>query len=106
MSPLSLAFCAIYTPMSKYTPQEPINPLFIMSNPRFIQVPRDQDPSPNTAHQSTSYSEQTNAWLREDHKQMPWHNLAYVATSSTQDNSVSMSELITSKDPATQGSAK
>ncbi|KIL92973.1 hypothetical protein FAVG1_04154 [Fusarium avenaceum] len=77
-----------------------------MSNLQFIQVPRDQDPSPNTAHQSTSYSEQMNAWLREDQKQVPWHNLAYVATSSTQDNSTSMSELTTTKNPATQGSAK
>ncbi|CAJ0549748.1 Ff.00g033610.m01.CDS01 [Fusarium sp. VM40] len=77
-----------------------------MSNPQFIQVPRDQDPSPNTAHQSTSYSKQMNAWLREDHKQMPWHNLAYVATSGTQDNSTSSSEPTPSGNPATQGSTK
>lgn len=105
MPALFLASDTIYTLIFKYPIQELIN-LFIMSDPQFIQVPRDQDPSPNTAHQSTSYSEQMNAWLREDHKQVPWHNLAYVATSSTHDNSTSMSELTTTKSPATQGSAK
>jgi hypothetical protein len=77
-----------------------------MSNPQFIQVPHSKDPSPSIAHQSTSYSEQTNAWLRQNHKEMPWHNLAYVATPSTQDNSASSSELTPSENPATQGSAK
>ncbi|SPJ71486.1 uncharacterized protein FTOL_01214 [Fusarium torulosum] len=106
MSALSLAFHAIYTSRSKYTTQEPISSLFVMSNPQFIQVPRSQDPSPNTAHQSTFYSEQTNAWLRQSHKEMPWHDLASVATSSTQDNSASSSEPTPSENLATQGSAK
>ncbi|KAH7238124.1 hypothetical protein BKA59DRAFT_514422 [Fusarium tricinctum] len=101
-----LASHTIYTLIFKYTTQEPINHFFIMSNPQFIQIPRGQDPSHNTAQQSTSYSEQTNAWLREDHKQMPWHNLAYVARSGTQDNSASSSEPTPSENPATQGSTK
>jgi hypothetical protein len=77
-----------------------------MSNPQFIQVPRNEDLSPNTAHQSTSYSEEMKAWLRQSHKDMSWHNLAYVATPSTQDKSASSSESTPSENPATQGSAK
>ncbi|KAI6750859.1 hypothetical protein HG530_014309 [Fusarium avenaceum] len=77
-----------------------------MPNPQFIQVPRSEDPSPGIAHQSTSYSEQMKAWLQEDHKQIPWHNVGSVAAPSTQDNSTSMYELTPFKSPATQGGAK
>jgi hypothetical protein len=77
-----------------------------MSSPHFIQLPRREDPSPSVAHQSTSYSEPMNVWLKEGPKEMPWHNLASVDTSSTQDNSASSSEPTPSENPATQGSAK
>ncbi|KAG7430767.1 hypothetical protein Forpi1262_v007266 [Fusarium oxysporum f. sp. raphani] len=42
-----------------------------MSSPHYIQVPREGNPTPNIIHQSTTYSEQLNAWLREDHKDIP-----------------------------------
>ncbi|WZH40969.1 uncharacterized protein QYS62_001910 [Fusarium acuminatum] len=76
-----------------------------MPNRQFIQVPRSEDPSSNVAHQSTSYPERLNNWLQESHKEMPWHNLASVATSSTQDNSASSSKPTPSENTATQGSA-
>jgi hypothetical protein len=91
--------------VSKYTTQEPINPLFIMSNPQFIQVPRSEDLPPSIAQQSPSYPERVNNWLQESRKEMPWHNLASVATSSTQDNSASSLKPTPSENPATQGSA-
>ncbi|KAL9568949.1 hypothetical protein ACKAV7_006816 [Fusarium commune] len=53
-----------------------------MSNPHFVQVPREGKPSPNIVHQSTAYSEQTNAWLREGHKDMPWHMIDLIVTCS------------------------
>ncbi|EXL60558.1 hypothetical protein FOCG_03397 [Fusarium oxysporum f. sp. radicis-lycopersici 26381] len=60
---------------------------FIMSNPHYIKVHRGEDPSPDTKQQPASFSEQTKNWLREGHKDMPWHNIDSVAVSNTQDNS-------------------
>ncbi|KAF4963596.1 hypothetical protein FSARC_8381 [Fusarium sarcochroum] len=77
-----------------------------MSNPHHVQVPRRGDPSPVTVHQSTSYSERTNAWLREDQKEMPWHVLASIATSTTENKSNTSSGNGPSHKPATQGSVK
>ncbi|RKK89549.1 hypothetical protein BFJ71_g12215 [Fusarium oxysporum] len=37
--------------------------------------------------QPASFSEQTKNWLREGHKDMPWHNIDSVAVSNMQDNS-------------------
>ncbi|CVL12246.1 uncharacterized protein FPRN_02190 [Fusarium proliferatum] len=54
-----------------------------MHSPHIVQVPREGNPLPNIVHQSTAYSEQMNAWLREDHKDMPWHNLDSIVTSSS-----------------------
>ncbi|KAG7415737.1 hypothetical protein Forpe1208_v006812 [Fusarium oxysporum f. sp. rapae] len=54
--------------------------------------------------QPASSSEQMKNWLREGHKDMPWHNIDSVAVSDTQDNSnVSVAP---SDTPATQGSDK
>ncbi|EXK81293.1 hypothetical protein FOQG_14254 [Fusarium oxysporum f. sp. raphani 54005] len=75
-----------------------------MSSPHYIQVPREGNPTPNIIHQSTTYSEQLNAWLREDHKDIPWHNLDSIVTSST-DTSESGPNTNASHNPATQGSA-
>ncbi|EXM30062.1 hypothetical protein FOTG_05092 [Fusarium oxysporum f. sp. vasinfectum 25433] len=58
-----------------------------MSNPHYIKVHRGEDPSPDTKQQPASFSEQTKNWLREGHKDMPWHNIDSVAVSDTQDNS-------------------
>ncbi|KAH7222374.1 hypothetical protein BKA60DRAFT_327913 [Fusarium oxysporum] len=58
-----------------------------MSNPHYIKVHRGEDPSPDTKQQPASFSEQTKNWLREGHKDMPWHNIDSVAVSNMQDNS-------------------
>ncbi|EXL60559.1 hypothetical protein FOCG_03398 [Fusarium oxysporum f. sp. radicis-lycopersici 26381] len=76
-----------------------------MSNPHFIQVPREGKPSLNIVHQSTKYSEQTNAWLREDHKDMPWHIIDSIVTSST-GTSESNPNTNPSPNTATQGCAQ
>lgn len=76
-----------------------------MSSPHYIQIPRKGNPTPNIVHQSTTYSEQLNAWLREDYKDIPWHNLDSIVTSST-DTSESDPNTNASHNPATQGSAK
>ncbi|CZR37446.1 uncharacterized protein FPRO_02294 [Fusarium proliferatum ET1] len=76
-----------------------------MPTPFYVQVPRQGNQSPNFVHQSTAYSERTNAWLREDHKDMPWHIIDSIVTSSsnTSDPNPNTSA---SPNPATQGSAK
>ncbi|KAF4442584.1 hypothetical protein FACUT_1896 [Fusarium acutatum] len=76
-----------------------------MSNPHYIQVPRQGNPSPNIVHQSTTYSEQTNAWLREDHKDMPWHIIDSMVTSSSNTSEPNLDTNV-SHNPATQGSAR
>ncbi|KAF4333236.1 hypothetical protein FBEOM_12971 [Fusarium beomiforme] len=80
----------------------------VMPNPHYITVPRGEDISPDTKQQShTSSSEQMKNWLREGHKDMPWHNLDSVV-SRTQDrtNSNSDSNAAPSDTAATQGSDK
>ncbi|EWY97120.1 hypothetical protein FOYG_05600 [Fusarium oxysporum NRRL 32931] len=74
-----------------------------MSTPSRIQVPREGNPSPNIVHQSTTYPEQMNAWLREDHKDMPWHIINSIVTSNTSGSNPNTNA---SPNPATQGSAK
>ncbi|KAF5600018.1 hypothetical protein FPANT_2860 [Fusarium pseudoanthophilum] len=76
-----------------------------MSNPNLVQVPRQGEPSPNIIHQSTTYSEQMNAWLREGHKDMPWNILDSILTSSS-NTSEPTTNTNASHNPATQGSAK
>ncbi|EXL94894.1 hypothetical protein FOIG_12342 [Fusarium odoratissimum NRRL 54006] len=76
-----------------------------MSASSYVQVPREGNPSPNIVHQSTTYSEQMNAWLREDHKDMPWHIIDSIVTSST-NTSESNPNTNASHNPITQGSAK
>ncbi|CVK99360.1 uncharacterized protein FMAN_02202 [Fusarium mangiferae] len=76
-----------------------------MSTPSRAQVPRRGNPSPNSVHQSTKYSEQTNAWLREGQNDMPWNNIDSVEMSSN-DNSESNPNTTASHNPAAQGSAK
>ncbi|KAL7760639.1 hypothetical protein ACKLNR_010729 [Fusarium oxysporum f. sp. zingiberi] len=75
-----------------------------MSNPHYIKVPRGEDPSPDTKQQPASFPEQMKDWLREGHKDTPWHDIDSVATSSTQDNSEL--NVAPSDTPATQGSNK
>ncbi|KAF5680450.1 hypothetical protein FDENT_8389 [Fusarium denticulatum] len=75
-----------------------------MSNTHYIQVPREGSPAPNIVHQSTAYSERVNAWLREDHKDMPWHNLATIVMSSS-NTSEPNPNTNASHNPTTQGSA-
>ncbi|KAF4948148.1 hypothetical protein FGADI_9843 [Fusarium gaditjirri] len=75
-----------------------------MSNPPYIKVPRGEDLSPDTAQLPASSSEQMKNWLREGHKDMPWHNIDSVAASTTQDNS--NVNVTPSDTPATQGSDK
>ncbi|KAH7205950.1 hypothetical protein NOF04DRAFT_1408427 [Fusarium oxysporum II5] len=75
-----------------------------MSASSYVQVPREGNPSPNIVHQSTTYSEQMNAWLREDHKDMPWHIIDSIVTSST-NTSESNPNTNASHNPITQGSA-
>ncbi|KAI1011050.1 hypothetical protein LB504_002181 [Fusarium proliferatum] len=75
-----------------------------MSSHQYIQVPREGNPPSTIAHQSNTYSEQMNAWLREDHKDMPWHNLDSIVTSSS-NTSEPNPNINASHDPATQGSA-
>ncbi|KAK2675384.1 hypothetical protein RAB80_007569 [Fusarium oxysporum f. sp. vasinfectum] len=75
-----------------------------MSNPHYVQVPREGNPSPKIVHQSTTYSEQMNVWLREDHKDMPWHNIDSIVTPST-NTSESNPNTNASQNPASQGSA-
>ncbi|EXK81294.1 hypothetical protein FOQG_14255 [Fusarium oxysporum f. sp. raphani 54005] len=75
-----------------------------MSNPHYTKVPRGEDHSPDTKQQPASSSEQTKNWLREGHKDMPWHNIDSVAVSDTQDNS--NVNVAPSDTPATQGSDK
>jgi hypothetical protein len=77
-----------------------------MSTPSYVQVPREGNPSPNIVHQSTSYSEQMNAWLREDHKDMPWHIIDSIVTSSTDNTAEANPNTNPSHNPAAQGSAK
>ncbi|KAL9568948.1 hypothetical protein ACKAV7_006815 [Fusarium commune] len=75
-----------------------------MSNPHYIKVPRGEDLSPDTKQQPASSSEQMRNWLREGHKDMPWHNIDSVAASDTQhDPNVNVTP---SDTPATQGSDK
>ncbi|KAF5624996.1 hypothetical protein F52700_9371 [Fusarium sp. NRRL 52700] len=76
----------------------------IMSSPHYIKVPRGEDPSPDTEQQDASSSEQMKSWLREGHKDMPWHNIDSVAVSDTQQNS--NANVAPSDTPATQGSNK
>ncbi|KAF5615505.1 uncharacterized protein FTJAE_13330 [Fusarium tjaetaba] len=76
-----------------------------MDSPHIIHVPRKGNPLPNIIYQSTTYSEQMNAWLREDHKDMPWHNLDSIVTSSS-NTSEPNPNTNASHNPATQGSAK
>ncbi|RKL36361.1 hypothetical protein BFJ70_g7292 [Fusarium oxysporum] len=78
---------------------------FVMSSPHYVQVAREGKPSPNIVYQSTEYSEQLNAWLREDHKDMPWHILDSIVPSSTNTSEPSPNTSA-SHNPATQGSAK
>ncbi|KAF4948147.1 hypothetical protein FGADI_9842 [Fusarium gaditjirri] len=70
----------------------------------YIQVPREGNPTSNVVHQSTTYSEQMNAYLREDHKDMPWHIIDSIVLSST-DTSESNPNTNASHNPAIQGSA-
>ncbi|KAL5596263.1 hypothetical protein FOVSG1_009952 [Fusarium oxysporum f. sp. vasinfectum] len=72
-----------------------------MSSSHYIKVPRE-DPSPDTKQQPASSSEQMRNWLREGHKDMPWHNIDSVAVSDTQDNS--NVNVAPSDTAATQGS--
>ncbi|KAL5596264.1 hypothetical protein FOVSG1_009953 [Fusarium oxysporum f. sp. vasinfectum] len=76
-----------------------------MSNPHYVEVPREGKHLPSIVHQSNTYSEQVNAWLREDHKDMPWHIIDSIVTSST-DTSRSNPNTNPSPNPATQGSGK
>ncbi|KAF5980342.1 hypothetical protein FCOIX_4866 [Fusarium coicis] len=76
-----------------------------MDSPHFVQVPRQGEPSPNIVHQSTTYSEQMNAWLREGHKNMPWHIIDSIVMSSS-NTSEPIPNTNASHNPATQGSAK
>ncbi|EXA01866.1 hypothetical protein NW765_003459 [Fusarium oxysporum] len=76
-----------------------------MPSPHIVQVPREGNPSPNIVHQSTAYSEQTNAWLREGHKDVPW-NIIHSIVTSCPDTSESNSNTTPPQNPATQGSAK
>ncbi|EWG44963.1 hypothetical protein FVEG_15761 [Fusarium verticillioides 7600] len=76
-----------------------------MSNPHFVQVPRGGDTPPNIVHQSTEYSEQLNAWLREDPKDMPWNILDSIVTSSSNTSEPNPNTNV-SHNPATQGSAE
>ncbi|KAF4497757.1 hypothetical protein FAGAP_6076 [Fusarium agapanthi] len=70
----------------------------------YIQAPREWNPSPNIVHQSTEYSEQLNAWLREDHKDMPWHIIDSIVASSS-NTSEPNPNTDASDNPATQGNA-
>lgn len=75
-----------------------------MSNPHYIKVPREEDLSPDTEQKHASSSDQMRNWLREDHKDMPWHNIDSVAASDAQNNS--NVNVAPSDTPATQGSDK
>ncbi|EWY97118.1 hypothetical protein FOYG_05598 [Fusarium oxysporum NRRL 32931] len=74
-----------------------------MSSPHYIKVPRGQDLSPGTQQEPASSSEQMKNWLREGHKDTPWHNIDSVAVSDTQENSINDAP---SDTPAIQGSDK
>ncbi|KAF5589147.1 hypothetical protein FPCIR_6935 [Fusarium pseudocircinatum] len=76
-----------------------------MPSPHIVQVPRQREPSPNIIHQSPTYSEQMNAWLREGHNDMPWHIIDSIVTSSS-NTSEPNPNTNASHNPATQGSAK
>ncbi|SCO84570.1 uncharacterized protein FRV6_08697 [Fusarium oxysporum] len=55
-------------------------------------------------NQPASSSEQMKNWLREGHKDMPWHNIDSAAVSDIQDNS--NVNVAPSDTPATEGSDK
>ncbi|KAF5627881.1 hypothetical protein F25303_10633 [Fusarium sp. NRRL 25303] len=76
-----------------------------MHSPHIVQVPREGNPLPNIVHQSTTYSEQMNAWLREDHKDMAWHNLDSIVTSISDTSEPNPNTNASYKPPA-QGTAK
>ncbi|KAF5600019.1 hypothetical protein FPANT_2861 [Fusarium pseudoanthophilum] len=89
---------------SKHTITSTFNFPLIMSSPHYIKVPHGQDHSPDTQQEPASFSEQMMNWLREGHKDMPWHNIDSVVASNTPDNSsvnIAPSDTI-----ATQGSGK
>ncbi|KAJ4269811.1 hypothetical protein NW762_001480 [Fusarium torreyae] len=102
---LTLKAISLESALYKITRQHN-NTFFIMPSPHHNKVPRRGDPSPVTVHQSTSYSERTSAWLREDQKDTPWHNIASVATSTADNRSNTGSGNSPSHNPATQGSVQ
>ncbi|KAF4463044.1 hypothetical protein FALBO_10137 [Fusarium albosuccineum] len=79
--------------------------LLRMQQPSHAQVPQGH-PTPTFTHQSDKYSEQMNAWLREDRKDMPWHHPDSIATTVATPIPQNNPNHVPSQTAATQGSAK
>ncbi|KAF4333233.1 hypothetical protein FBEOM_12968 [Fusarium beomiforme] len=78
-----------------------------MTKSHLVPVPRRGDPPPSIVHQSTTYSDRVNTWLREDQRDMPWHIIDSIAIPSTdKPQSTPNTSTRPSSNPATQGSAR
>lgn len=81
--------------------------LLTMQGPPQVQVPRRGQPTSGFIHQSNTYPDTINAWLRQDETEVPWHNLASIVVPSTSQNaSHSGSATLPSDNAATRGSSR
>ncbi|RSL53744.1 hypothetical protein CEP54_010245 [Fusarium duplospermum] len=78
-----------------------------MQGPLQVQVPRRGQPTSSFIHQSNTYPDAINTWLRQDETEEPWHNLVSIVVPSTSRGApLSGSTTMPSDNAATQGSAR
>lgn len=75
--------------------------------PQFVQVPRPRQSRPNLIYHGQTGCPAVDAWLSQDEKEVPWHNLASIMTPSASKETVpSTLTNLPSDNGATQGSAR